>query len=228
MNPVGELWPWILVSLALGFALAWLIKRRAPAGIGIDRSAEVARLQADLDAARRDRAALERDLAAARAEAAQARTEAEAVRADARRLTAAPVASAVHAEAQPLRSPPAAGGGNGGVGGGSSDVPASAVPAAPRSITISDPAAAPATEPSAGGLTRLKGVGPKLATLLEAEGIRTLPDMAALSDDQAAALDARLGSFAGRVTRDRLPEQARLLTEGRHAEYAARFGAPGA
>lgn len=207
MDPQGVLWPWILASLALGFILAWLIfGRRRPSGIGIDRTAEVQRLTAELDAARRDRAEAQRELERARGDAAQLRSELTAVRQDSRRLSADAVPAAPAAAAA-VPSPRVAG-------------------AAPRSIIVSDPEGPLA--PGAGDdLTRLKGVGPKLAAMLHDQGIMGLGDLASLNDDQAAALDARLGSFAGRVQRDRLPEQARLLVEGRTAEYAARFGAPG-
>lgn len=85
------------------------------------------------------------------------------------------------------------------------------------------PAAAPAAQLRDSELTRLKGVGPKLAAALDAEGYGSLTALAALDAPQQAALDARLGIFAGRVGRDRLVEQARLLSED-PAAYAAAFG----
>ncbi|HTI31291.1 MAG TPA: helix-hairpin-helix domain-containing protein [Sphingomonas sp.] len=85
------------------------------------------------------------------------------------------------------------------------------------------PAAAPAPQLADSELTRLKGVGPKLAAALDAEGYGSLEKLAALSDAQQAELDAKLGTFAGRVQRDRLAEQARLLTSDPDA-YAAAFG----
>ena len=48
--------------------------------------------------------------------------------------------------------------------------------------------------------------------------------LASLDDDAAAALDAQLGNFAGRMARDRWIEQARLLTAGDRAGYEAIFG----
>jgi predicted flap endonuclease-1-like 5' DNA nuclease len=74
-------------------------------------------------------------------------------------------------------------------------------------------------------LTRLKGVGPKLGTMLESHGLATVAQMASLSDQEIADLDTRLGDFNGRLGRDRVAEQARLLAEGRQSEYSARFGA---
>lgn len=85
------------------------------------------------------------------------------------------------------------------------------------------PRAAPAPVLTDSELTRLKGVGPKLAAALDAEGYGSLEKLAALNEAQQAELDAKLGTFAGRVQRDRLTEQARLLTSD-PAAYAAAFG----
>ncbi|QMW24235.1 helix-hairpin-helix domain-containing protein [Sandaracinobacteroides saxicola] len=83
------------------------------------------------------------------------------------------------------------------------------------------PVSAPVTDAP---LTSLKGLGPKLAATLADQGITTLQQLAALSNSAAAELDSNLGPFTGRLTRDRLVEQAKLLTEGRTAEYTAIFG----
>jgi predicted flap endonuclease-1-like 5' DNA nuclease len=85
------------------------------------------------------------------------------------------------------------------------------------------PPAAPAPQLADSELTRLKGVGPKLAAALDAEGFGSLAKLAALDEAQQAELDSKLGTFAGRVQRDRLAEQARLLTSD-PAAYEAAFG----
>ena len=85
------------------------------------------------------------------------------------------------------------------------------------------PVAAAAPQLVDSELIRLKGVGPKLAAALDAEGFGSLAALAVLDDAQQAELDARLGAFSGRVRRDRLVEQARLLSED-PAAYAAAFG----
>lgn len=72
--------------------------------------------------------------------------------------------------------------------------------------------------------TTLKGLGPKVATRLAELGIATVADLAALSDAQAHDLDAQLGTFQGRMARDRWIEQARLLTQGDLAGFEAMFG----
>lgn len=84
-------------------------------------------------------------------------------------------------------------------------------------------AAAPATD---GGddLRRLKGVGPKIVSLLHAEGITRYAQIAAWTDADLAAINAKLGSFAGRPTRDNWIDQARLLAAGDVAGYEAKYG----
>lgn len=73
-------------------------------------------------------------------------------------------------------------------------------------------------------LTRLKGVGPKLAAMLNEEGITQYAQLAALSEDELAAIDVRLGNFKGRLARDRVAEQARLLASGDREGFEATFG----
>lgn len=73
-------------------------------------------------------------------------------------------------------------------------------------------------------LTRLKGVGPKLEALLNQEGITRYEQLASLDDASLAAVEARLGAFKGRLTRDRVVEQARLLASGDTAGFEEKFG----
>jgi predicted flap endonuclease-1-like 5' DNA nuclease len=73
-------------------------------------------------------------------------------------------------------------------------------------------------------LTRIKGLGPKLSRLLGELGVTRFDQIAAWTEADIAAIDARLGAFAGRPTRDAWVEQARLLVAGDAAAYEARFG----
>lgn len=73
-------------------------------------------------------------------------------------------------------------------------------------------------------LTRIKGLGPKLAALLGQLGVTSFAQIAAWSEDDIAAIDPKLGAFAGRPTRDKWAEQARLLADGDKAAYEAKFG----
>ncbi len=73
-------------------------------------------------------------------------------------------------------------------------------------------------------LLRLKGVGPKIVTLLKAEGVTRYAQIAAWTDTDIAAIDAKLGSFAGRPLRDNWVDQARLLAAGDVPGYEAKYG----
>lgn len=73
-------------------------------------------------------------------------------------------------------------------------------------------------------LQLLKGVGPKLAALLNARGVTRFDQLAKLSPGQVEALDAELGAFRGRLARDRIVEQAAYLARGDREGFEARFG----
>ncbi|QDP19740.1 hypothetical protein [Sphingomonas xanthus] len=73
-------------------------------------------------------------------------------------------------------------------------------------------------------LVKLKGVGPKLAALLNERGISRFDQIAKLSSSQVEALDTSLGAFRGRFNRDRIVEQADYLARGDIDGYEARFG----
>ena len=92
--------------------------------------------------------------------------------------------------------------------------------ASPASVAASG--LAPSLE--ADDFTRMKGVGPKLAERLKSLGVTRFAQLAALNPQDAAALDAQLGNFQGRLQRDRWIEQARLLDAGDTAGYEAQFG----
>ena len=84
---------------------------------------------------------------------------------------------------------------------------------------------APAVETGGGGpVTQLKGLGPKVAAQLAEVGITDVGQLAALSPDEADALDARMGPFRGRMARDRWIEQARFLAAGDTKGFEAVFG----
>jgi len=101
------------------------------------------------------------------------------------------------------------------------------IDAAPAAAIVA-PVVAPAAEPAAfvagDDLTRIKGVGPKLSRVLGELGVTSYAQIAGWSEADIAAIDANLGSFAGRPTRDSWVEQAALLTGGDTAAYEAKFG----
>lgn len=73
-------------------------------------------------------------------------------------------------------------------------------------------------------LTRLKGVGPKLATQLNTLGVTSFAQIAGWSEADIDRIDDQLGRFKGRIRRDNWIEQARLLSQGDTAAYEERFG----
>jgi len=73
-------------------------------------------------------------------------------------------------------------------------------------------------------LITLKGVGPKLAEILNQRGIRRFDQIAKLSPGQVEALDESLGAFRGRFARDRVVEQADYLARGDIDGYQVKFG----
>lgn len=123
--------------------------------------------------------------------------------------------------------------------------PAAPIPA-PRSVQSSveheppqtiasepDPTPAPAAPPMAetadgevavDDLRRIKGLGPKMMTLLHSLGVTTYAQIAAWTDADLDELDGKLGAFAGRPRRDNWVEQARLLSSGETGAYEAKFG----
>ena len=77
---------------------------------------------------------------------------------------------------------------------------------------------------SADDLSRLKGVGPKFADALRSAGFNRFDQIASLTPNEIERLDARLGSFAGRINRDRVVEQADYLARGDTDGFEQRFG----
>lgn len=73
-------------------------------------------------------------------------------------------------------------------------------------------------------LERLKGVGPKLAAMLEAHGLTRFEQIAKLTDSEVERLDVDLGAFRGRLQRDRVVEQANYLARGDIEGFEQRFG----
>ncbi len=118
------------------------------------------------------------------------------------------------------------------------DAPAPLRPV-PRAVEVTEtpePVAVPRHDPlpprgervvlpeAAASLTRIKGLGPKVANRLAELGITRVDQLAMLTDDEAEALDAQLGAFRGRIARDRWVEQARFLAAGDVRGFEAVFG----
>ena len=107
----------------------------------------------------------------------------------------------------------------------------SAAPVAPRvgELAAYDPGRKLPTfldEPEAkpDDLSLLKGVGAKLEAAFRDMGVYYFAQIADWSPEEVKMVDAKLGNFRGRIERDQLIEQAKLLAAGRVTEYEARFG----
>ena len=70
----------------------------------------------------------------------------------------------------------------------------------------------------------LKGVGPKFADALHAIGFTRYEQIAHLTPTEIERIDGQLGAFRGRLTRDRIVEQADYLARGDTDGFEQRFG----
>jgi predicted flap endonuclease-1-like 5' DNA nuclease len=98
-------------------------------------------------------------------------------------------------------------------------------PAATKApVAASPPAATPAAATGPDDLLLLKGVGPKLNTLLLELGVTSFAQIAAWSDTDLALVDAKLGTFKGRPVRDHWIDQAKYLAAGDTVGFEAKYG----
>jgi predicted flap endonuclease-1-like 5' DNA nuclease len=100
--------------------------------------------------------------------------------------------------------------------------PAKAVAPKPAAAKPAKPAKADASAPDE--LRQLKGVGPKLVTLLNELGVKRFDQIAAWGPAEIDTIDAQLGTFKGRIARDNWVEQAGFLAKGDIAGFEAKFG----
>jgi predicted flap endonuclease-1-like 5' DNA nuclease len=84
--------------------------------------------------------------------------------------------------------------------------------------------AAATTQPAEDDLTRIKGVGPKLAARLAELEVTGFEQISGWDEAEIDRIDAELGRFQGRIRRDNWVEQARFLAKGDTAGYEGRFG----
>ncbi|MEO1043855.1 MAG: hypothetical protein AAFX04_00270 [Pseudomonadota bacterium] len=96
-------------------------------------------------------------------------------------------------------------------------------PAAAEPTDNSKPNIAAATgEPD--DLSKIKGIGPKLNTLLGSLGVSRYDQIAAWTEADTAEVDGYLGNFKGRITRDNWVDQARYLAKDDIAGFEAKYG----
>ncbi len=145
----------------------------------------------------------------------------------------APASTPVQRQAAPAPAPePAA-----------APAPQAASAPAPQPAAAPAPQAAPASEPAApepvaegakpatldapkGGaaddLKKIKGVGPKLETMLHGMGFYHYDQIANWTPAEIAWVDENLEGFKGRVSRDNWVEQAKTLATGGETEFSQR------
>lgn len=105
------------------------------------------------------------------------------------------------------------------------EAPQPVVPPTPADLAGKGAAdASGSTQATSDDLTRIKGVGPKLATRLGELGVTGFAQIAAWDEAAIDRVDAELGRFQGRIRRDNWVEQARFLANGDTAGYETRFG----
>lgn len=91
-------------------------------------------------------------------------------------------------------------------------------------------AAAPKAAPTPivpDNLELLKGVGPKLNSLLKSLGVTSFEQVANWGAADVTEIDSKLGTFAGRISRDNWIDQAKLLSSGDIAGFEKKYGALG-
>jgi len=71
---------------------------------------------------------------------------------------------------------------------------------------------------------RMKGVGPKFADQLHAVGFTRFEQLAHLTPTEIERIDPQMGAFSGRLTRDRVVEQADYLARNDIDGYEQTFG----
>ncbi|MGV7122594.1 hypothetical protein [Sphingopyxis sp. 550A] len=102
-----------------------------------------------------------------------------------------------------------------------------ATPAPEPAAAAPPPAPAPTPAAKTDNLQLLKGIGPKLAGLLNGLGVTSFQQIADWTDADIAAIDPQLGAFQGRIARDNIVDQASYLARGDKAGFEAKYGALG-
>lgn len=76
-------------------------------------------------------------------------------------------------------------------------------------------------------LELIKGVGPKLNSLLISLGVTRFAQIASWTKAEIAEVDQYLGNFTGRIARDNWVDQAGYLAKGDHKGFAKKYGEVG-
>jgi predicted flap endonuclease-1-like 5' DNA nuclease len=99
-----------------------------------------------------------------------------------------------------------------------------APPPAPAPVVRSGGPFLAAPEGQRDDLSRIKGIGPKLATRLDELGVFHYRQIAGWTPADLVEVDSYLGTFKGRIERDRWQSQARLLAAGDDDDFELEFG----
>ena len=95
-----------------------------------------------------------------------------------------------------------------------------------RPVPAAPPPAPETVAPAGEGddLRRIKGLGPKLVSMLHDLGVSSYTQIAAWTEADIDRIDPQLGAFAGRIRRDSWVEQAKFLAAGDTEGFEAKFG----
>ena len=198
-------WLLILLAVLVGFVVAWFL-------LSGSRKTRITREETGEEPgnARRNQALIDAPPAAAKDPAAPPQPEPQPKPEP--KLEPQPAPSAAPPPVPTARAEPAAAATS--LGGAGAAV----------NTAVAEEEAAQAQPEGADDLTRLKGVGPKLAAQLNTLGVTSFAQIAGWSEADIDRIDDQLGRFKGRIRRDNWIEQAELLSEGDTAAYEARFG----
>jgi predicted flap endonuclease-1-like 5' DNA nuclease len=217
---IGANWPVFLVALLIGIATAWWVWARYSLEADVETpkiapSAPkvVADLAKEMPAATEPVALMDSAVVVPKAKAAPKPKAKAAPKPKADTVPKAKAAPKVKVEAAPKAKTAAV-----------------KTAAAPKAVAKPKTAAKPKAAPKPiipDNLALLKGVGPKLNTLLKSLGVTSFEQVANWSTADIADIDSRLGTFAGRIGRDNWVDQAKLLVAGDVKGFEKKYGALG-
>ena len=196
---------WLLVGLVIGLLLARLGPSRRRLAVA---NAELGRMRAEIEARDVRIAALEREVASARDQIRPLSDEVDRLRRENARRGAIPA------------SPPPVDMSGAALAGG-------AMPPPPPPMGAPAERMPPFMDRPYGeldNLTLMKGVGHRFAARLNDIGVYYYRQIADWTPEDVRAADSKMDNFRGRIERNQLVEQARLLADGRTTKYEARCG----
>jgi predicted flap endonuclease-1-like 5' DNA nuclease len=130
-------------------------------------------------------------------------------------IAAAPIAAAPIAAVAKVAAPKAA------VKPAVAKVKAEAAPKAAKAAKAAPKSSIP------DNLELIKGLGPKVNSMLKGLGVTSFAQVASWTAADVAEMDGKLGAFAGRITRDNWVDQAQLLSAGDVTGFEKKYGALG-